>query len=307
MLHHLKPAAWIVFILVCFTGLAGIAWQTNPATTNNTYNRKDTIPTEEKAKDNQTVINGDLDKALDEVNRAKENLDKQLQNKDWEKIHRDLELSLEKLNTENIHEQVEKALKNIDLQKIKIETDAALKRIDWDSMQKDLQKAQAELKDKLDNGKMQKELQKALEETRRTLTDQMSSIDMKKIQLDPEKTLQELKMTEGKIQEDLKKAKKAIQKNLSRNFEKELEKAKEGINKATEELQGYKEMLNEMDKDGLLHAAGPYDVKYKNGTLFIDGKQQPATITNKYKHYFTQQNVRIKKGKDGDDDKTIYL
>ena len=285
MLHNLKPAAWMAIILICFTGFTSIAWQNNPVKAINNTNRKDTTPKEEK--EHQTIINGDLDKALDEINKAKETLDKQLQNKDWEKMHQDLELSLEKLNTENIHEQVEKVLKNIDLQKIKIETDNELKKVDWE--------------------KMQKELQKALEETKRTITDQLRSVDMQQIQRTLEKTQQELQLNEGKMQEDMERAKAEIKKNLGKNFEKELEKAKEGINHATEELQGYKEMLNEMDKDGLLHAGGPYDVKYKNGNLFIDGKQQPENIANKYKHYFKQGNTRIKKGKDGDDDKTIYL
>ena len=109
----------MTFILVTCIGFGGIAWQNNhPA--NGRQLLQDTLP-KEKNKTNKTIINGDLDKAIDEVNRAKENLQQQLQNKDWEKIHAQLEQSLEKLNAEKIQEQLNMAMKEIDLQKIQLQ------------------------------------------------------------------------------------------------------------------------------------------------------------------------------------------
>jgi hypothetical protein len=306
MLHKIKPAAWMAIILICFTGIAGIAWQANPVNARRNNNVQDTTPKKEKAKEDKTVINGDLDKIIDEVNRSKENLDKQLQNKDWEKWQKDLLKAQAELNTENIHAEIENALKNIDLQKIQLETQDALKKINWDKMQKEMQQAQEEIKNNIDSKKLETEIQRSLEATKKAMSE-LKAVDMEKIQLQLEKTKEELKLNEGKMQENMERAKKEINENIHKDFRKELEKAEAGIERATEELRNYKTMLDEMAKDGLLQSKEEYNIEYKNGNLFINGKQQPDNITNKYKHYFKKGNVTIKRGKDTEDDKTIYL
>ena len=167
-------------VLVSCTGLAGIAWQNNPSIKHPLHLR-DTLPKEkkERATKDKTVINGDLDKAIEEVKKAKDNLEQQLQNKDWEKMQRDLKQSLEKINAEKIEAEVENAIKNIDAQKIQAKIQAELRQVDWEKMQKDLQKAQAELKNNLESGKMQAEMQRAMEETKKAMAE-MKSVDMEK-------------------------------------------------------------------------------------------------------------------------------
>jgi virulence-associated protein VapD len=277
MLHTVKPAAWMTMVMICLTGMGSIAWQKKPVTVNHNHPMQDTIPNKEK--EDETIINGNLDKAMEQVKRAKENLERQLQNKNWEKLHQDLEQSLENLQPENIQLQVAKAMKAINFQKIQLQAQAELNQIDWGKMQKDLQKATGKLK----------------------------AVDMENMQLQLEKATTALKMNEGYMREGLERAKQEIKQNFNKNFNNQLEKAGEEIDRATEELQNYKDMLDELDKDGLLHASEPYTIKYKNGDLFINGKQQPAAITNKYKHYFKKGNVKIKSGKEEEDDKTIYL
>jgi len=153
---------------------------------------------------------------------------------------------------------------------------------------------------------MQKEMHKALEETRKAMAG-LKAFDMEKLQRQLEQAKEDLKMNEGRMKEDLEKARNNINQNLKRDFRKELEKAKENVNRVAEELQDYKVMLTEMNKDGLLNANEPYDIEYKKGELIINGKTQPATITSKYKHYFKKERVTIKKGKPGEDDRTIDL
>jgi DNA repair exonuclease SbcCD ATPase subunit len=300
MLRTLKPATWMAIVLIGFTGLAGIAWQNNPVTSRN-QQQQDTLP----KKDEKTVINGDLDKAIDEVNRAKENLEKQLQNKDWEKMHRDLQESFEKINAEKMQEQIAKAMKQIDMQKIQLQAQAALKQIDWQKMQAEIEKAQAEMK-KTDLVKMQKEMQHAMEETKKAMAE-MKAVDMEKIQRELEQAKENLQLNESMIKEEIERARNDIKQNLGKDFRKELEKAREDVNRAAEELQNYKDMLTEMDAAGLLNAHEPYSIEYKKGELIINGKKQPDTITNKYKHYFKKENVQIKKGKEDKDNRTIDL
>ncbi|MEP6726029.1 MAG: hypothetical protein ABJC98_09450 [Bacteroidota bacterium] len=305
MVRTLQPAAFMAIVLISCTGLAGIAWQNKPSVSPAQHQQNDTLPEKQRIKEDKTVINGDLDKAIDDVHRAQENLEKQLQNKDWGKMHRDLKESLEKINAENIHEQIEKAMKNIDMQKIQLQVQASLKQIDWKKMQADIQKAQAEINN-ADGIKLQKEMQNTLDETRKAMAG-LKAFDMEELQHQLEQTKENLKMNEGRMKEDLEKARKNINQNLNKDFRKELEKAKENVKRVAEELQDYKMMLTEMDKDGLLNANETYDIEYKKGELIINGKTQPATITSKYKHYFKKERVTIKNGNRDEDDRTIDL
>ena len=306
MLRKVKPAAWMAAFLICFTGLAGIAWQNNPVNTTRKI-LQDTFPETNKTKEDKTVINGDLDKALEEINKAQERIEKQLENKDWEKVQRNLEQSLSKIDMDKMQEQLAKAMKQIDLQKIQLQAQQSLKQIDFKKMEADIQKAQEEIS-KEGSLKMQKHMEEAMEATRKAM-ENIKSVDMEKIQRNLERSKEELKLNEGKMREEMERARKDIQLNLHKDFRKEFEKAKEGINRAAAELQNYKEMLTEMDKDGLIKMKEAYNVKYKNGVLTINGKIQPDNITNKYKHYFKKENVTLKKVEDGvdEDERTIDL
>jgi hypothetical protein len=306
MLHKVKPAAWMAIILICFTGLAGIAWQKNPLKFTQNNLQEDTIPKKEKANKDGVIINGDLNKALEEVQRAQENLEKQLQNKDWEKMQKDLLKAQAELNTQNIQEQVAKAMKEIDLQKIQLQTQKALKQIDWEKMQKDLQQSQAEIKANIDSKKMDAEISRAMEEAKHAMAE-MKAVDMEKLQQDLEKTKEEMKISEREMQKDLEDAKKEMNENFPKTLKKELEKARVEIDHAKEELLNYKNMLDEMDKDGLLKSKEEYKIEYKNGDLFINGTKQPEIITSKYRHYFKKGNVKLTRSKDDDDNKTIHL
>ncbi|MBS1566831.1 MAG: hypothetical protein JST39_20770, partial [Bacteroidetes bacterium] len=57
-----------------------------------------------------------------------------------------------------------------------------------------------------------------------------------------------------------------------------------------------------------------YKVEYHDGELYINGKQQPADIRDKYKSYFKKDDVRIQKDKedndrdsDEDEDGAVYI
>jgi len=299
----LSPAALTV-ALICLVGFAGLAWQQNPAIVHNPA-QHDTIPGKHHAKEDKTVITGDIDKALNEVKKAQKNLEKQFENKNWDQMHRQLEQSLANIDAERIEEQVAKAMKEIDMEKIRLQAQEAIKQIDWQKMQAEMEKMRSQIAN-IDGEKMQKEMQKITEATKKAIAE-IKAPDMEKIERELEASKEALKMNEGKMKENLERARNSIKENLKKDFRKELDKAQQGVERAAEELQNYKNMLMEMDKDGLLKADGPYDIHYKNGELTIDGKLQPATVTDKYKHYFRKENVRIRRSKNDEDDRTIDL
>src|SRR6185436_17481512 len=79
------------------------------------------------------------------------------------------------------------------------------------------------------------------------------------------------------------------------NFKIEMDKAREEVNKAKEEMKGYQEMIYEMEKEGLLNTKEDYSIEYKAGDLFINDKKQPQSVTDKYTPYFKKKNIAIKK------------
>jgi len=304
MARSLLSCTFLTVALICLIGFAGLAWQQHPGTAGN-QTHHDTIPEKHNAKADKTIITGDIDKALNEVRKAQQHLQKQLESKDWEKMHHQLEQSMANIDAEKIEEQVAKAMKEIDMEKIRMQAQDAIKKIDWQKMQVQMEKMRSQIND-IDGIEMQKKMQKVMEATERAMAE-IKAPDMEKLQHQLNATREELKMNEGKMKENLERAQKSIKENLKKDFSKELEKAQQGVERAAEELQNYKNMLIEMDKDGLLKADGPYDIHYKNGELLINGKVQPAAVTDKYKHYFRKENVRLKRGKDADDDRTIDL
>jgi len=322
MSHKSKPVAWLVIACFVASGIAGLAWQTKTNSSAGKHFQQDTTPKKEKVQEDEIIINGDLDRAMEEVKKAQESLERQLQKGSMEKMQKDLLRAQAQLNAKEIHREVEKAMKeielqklnledqmkNIDMQKIQAETQEALQKINWEKMKKDMQQAQAELKNNIDYKKIESGVRRSMEETKKAMA-RLKEVDMQKIQRELERASEDLRANEGQVREGLERAKKEIDENLHKDLRKELEKAKEGVQKATEELRSYKEMINEMQKDGLLKNDGNYNIKYKKGELYIDGVKQPGNITDKYRHYFKQENVQLRKSKDSkeEDSKTIDL
>ncbi len=63
-----------------------------------------------------------------------------------------------------------------------------------------------------------------------------------------------------------------------------------------------KVMFEEMKKDGLIDNTNNLDINWKNGKLFINGKQQPDNVSEKYKKYMDEDG-----GVNLDDEKEIDL
>jgi hypothetical protein len=93
-------------------------------------------------------------------------------------------------------------------------------------------------------------------------------------------------------------------KGLGPKIEKEMEKAKASIEKAKAEMKEYKGFVDGLEKDGLINKKEGYTIQHKNGELIINGKKQPADVSNKYESFLKKhEKFTIKKS---DDDFNIY-
>jgi len=259
----MKQSAWYLKAggaLAALALTAGlVAWQ-NPSGVASQVTHKDTIPSKKPR---------DFDEVLKDLDKSKVELEKTLQSKEWQ-------------------EELKASLKEIDAAKIKMDVDLALKEVDLKNLQAELEKS---MKD-LDVQKLKTEIQKSLE-----------SVDAEKIRAEVQASIAKIDMESvkkelEKIKEiDLKNLKVEMEK-LGPQIEKSLEGARESIEKARTEINGYKDFVDELEKDGLIDKK-EYSVEYKNGALTINDKKIDASVSKKYSFLRDKSNFSIHKN--GDD------
>lgn len=206
---------------------------------------QDTTPSK---KEKKTV---DLDQALDELDNAKADVEKSMQNIDWDKMNADMKEAMKNLdvNMKDMQENLKKSLSEIDVEKMKHDVNEAVAKIDWDEIKRNMDKA-------------------------------------KDIDLD-------------KVRAEVETAKAAIEKEKPA-IEKSMRDAHESIEKAKVEMRAYQAFIEGLEKDGRINSKEGYTIENKNGQLIINGKQQPASVYNKYRTFLEKnKKLTIKKDKDG--------
>ena len=179
--------------------------------------------------------------------------------KSLDKNMANLDVHMKDLNL-NFDMQME-ALSKINFDEIQKQTEASLKAIDWNKMQQDInisvQNAQQAIA-KIDFSKMQNEM--------KDLQEKFQSDEFKS-QLNSEK--------------------------LHKQIDDAMSSAKEGIEKAKEKLQLMKDFTNELAADGLIDKKKGYTIEWKNGNLYIDDKEQPKNISDKYRKYESTGKIKM--------------
>ena len=167
----------------------------------------------------------------------------------------------------NIDKQIQESLSKINFEEIEKQTEASLKQIDWT--------------------KMQQQINNSVQEAQK----QIAQIDFTKMQNQMKDLQEKFNSEEFKSQFDSEKLHKQIDDAMS--------KAKEGMEKAKEELQRMKDFTNELAADGLIDKKKGYTIQWKNGSLYINGDEQPKNISDKYRKYEDKNGGEIKMQPDG--------
>jgi len=182
-------------------------------------------------------------------------------------------LELNKTDWEKIDREIKESLKDINADKIKADVQKAMKELDFDKMKIDIEKAMKEV----DAAKIKMEIDASL-----------AKVDMEKMKLELEKV------------KDIDLSKMEIElKNMKPEIEKSLAEAKISIEKAKDQLKGYKTFVDGLEKDGLINKKEPYKIEHKDGVLKINDKTQPAGVYNKYRT-FLEKNKNFTLEKDAD-------
>ena len=278
----MKRIFWLkqltIALIVSGLVITATAWQGHPGKT--TYTTTDTIPDKNKIKN--------IDEALEQLEKSKKELERTLQQKDWEKEMKEA-LDKSHFDAEKMKLQIDEAVKQIDAKKMQDQITQAMKAVDLEKMKVELQQNL----EKVDVTQMKEQMEKA-----------MKQIDAAKIQADINSSIAKIDLE--KIRLELDKVKeidfKGIEENLKKvkpELEKSMQNAKESIEKAKKDLLEYKSFIDGLDKDGLIDKDKNYTIQYKNGELTVNGKKQPADVVKKYSSFLNGKNdFTIQKNED---------
>lgn len=300
---------WGLPALAVTTAIALVAWKESPRQTPTLKQLiQDTVPdARKKANTNKDVK--DLDKEIRELEEAKikikdvdwdqirKSMDEVKKNINTQQIQQQIEQAMKQVDYEKINQQIEQSLKNIDFEKIHQQIEESLKKVDFEKIQQEINESMKESFAQVDKEAIKKELDKAKLELDRELKNEDWKKELEEIKkVNPKEIRQELANAKAEIDREMKKLDKE-----KFDIKVDLDEAWKEIDKAKEELKGYQEMIYSMEKEGLLSTEGDYTIKYKEGNLTVNGKQQPQTVVDRYKKYFSHEKVTIRK-EDGDMD-----
>jgi hypothetical protein len=101
----------------------------------------------------------------------------------------------------------------------------------------------------------------------------------------------------NEIQQQVKDAGKEVEKAKAElknmDMKKVMAEAKQGVDKAKNELRQLRTMFTEMEKDGLIDTKKGFKIEYKDNELFINGEKQSDAVKDKYRQYFKDGNFKI--------------
>ena len=225
-----------------------------------------------KTKSNSiTIKGGDLDKTMADLDKGLNQLDNlnldvvmktaadAIKAVDFTAIEKSVTDAMKSVNVENIQQQVKMAMQQVNMDSIQQQVRLAMQNIDTDKMKAEIDKAMAELK----NSNWQAELDKGMKEMKVALA------EVKNI-------------NSAEIKKELENARKEME-NAKINMKDEMAKARVEVEKARVEMTQLKGLLQDMQKDGLIKKGEDVKLEWKSGRLYINGKEQSAEISEKYK------------------------
>ena len=189
MKRYISPFAIVAF--VALVGFSGLAWQQHARSEKRNM---DTVPVR------NDIRTSDLDKALEELDKAKVQLHEELSKQDWSKIHEEIDKAMKEVDAAKIQADVQKALAEVDMEKIradvmaaldgidkekiKAQMDAAIASVDMEAVKKELEKVK-----EVDLEKVKKELEKIKPEIEKSMQDAKLQIEKAKEEIRAYKTL----------------------------------------------------------------------------------------------------------------------
>lgn len=243
-----------------------------------------------KAKSKTIIINGgDLDKTMADLDKSMN----QLQNLNLDEIMKTAADVLKAVDMAAIEKSVTDAIKSVNAEQIQQQVKLAMQQVNADSIQRQIQQAMQSI----NTEKMKAEMDKAMAELKSSNWQEELQRGMKEIN----SAMAEIKNINGtEIKKELENARQEIEK-AKLTMKNDMAKARVDMAKARTEMTHLKALLQDLQKDGLIKKGEDVKLEWKSGRLYINGKEQSAEISEKYKA-LEKMDVDIKSNGDNDND-----
>jgi hypothetical protein len=277
--YCMKSKALFLASAIAVGSLALVSWVGNPDTALPDFTFNDTIPGQSTGRD--------FDRELKSIADARVHL-KKMTEQDMDKMIRDIEKSIQDIDLQKIQADAQKSMANFDHGKIEKDLQNALKDIDKELANQEIDKDLSEKR----KAEIRRDLQKAREEIKR----EMENIK-KELSIEKAKMKKDIALELENAQKEMEKAKKEIAEHKV-NIKKDIQNALTDLDKAEKEVKGYQEMVYDMESAGLLSTKTTYTIEHDKGKITINGKDLSAEDYNRFKKYFDEDRIVIRKEKD---------
>jgi hypothetical protein len=197
------------------------------------------------------------------------------------------------LNLPLIEEQAMKALDQVNMDRVLHQLSTSVEKMDMEKMlrnvENSLRQSEAEkfLKDVeisihySNNKDLDKSFKSCLKEAREEMEKaklELSSLDKEAIKNDMRKARAEIERSRAEWQKSLASVKNSDLKKI-------MSVANLDIEKLARELELTRELFSELQKDGLVDFQKGFQLEYKEKSMYIDGKKQSDTVSEKFSRY----------------------
>ena len=160
---------------------------------------------------------------------------------------------------------------------------SAIANIDFDAINENvnesMQDAQKEI-DGVDWNAIKAEIDQAMAEVDKELKDEHTK-----------------KIIKDNVHEKLEEAKRKLQQAKAQIARKEAEVQAKAARKHKDDNSNFENMLNQMQKEGLINRSDKYTVKKEDGELYINGQKQSKDVYSRYSSYLKGDEISIKGSK----------
>ena len=275
----MKSKALFLASALAIGSLTLVSFAGNPDTALPHFIFNDTIPGAGSVRD--------FDRELKSIADARIQM-KKMTEQDMDKMIKDIEKSIQDIDMQKIQADAQKSLANLDHGKIEKELQNALKEIDQEIAN---QEKDEDLSAKR-KAEIRRDLQKAREEIKREMENIKNELSSERSQIKKD-IAQELE----KAQKDIERAKKEMAEHKV-NIKKDIQKAMLDLDDAEKEVKGYQEMVYAMESAGLLSTKTNYTIEHDKGKISVNGKELSSDDYNRFKKYFDEDKIVIKKEND---------
>ncbi len=275
----MKSKALFLASAMAIGSLVLVSWAGNPDTALPHFIFNDTIPGQTTGRD--------FDRELKSIAEARVHM-KKMTEQDMDKMIRDIEKSIQDIDMQKIQADAQKSLVNLDHGKIEKELQNALKEID--------QELASQEKDEDLSAKRKAEIRRDLQKAREEIKLEMENIK-KELSAERIEIKKDIDQELANAKKEIEKARKEIAEQKI-NIKKDIQNALTDLDKAEKEVKGYQEMVYEMEAAGLLSTKTNYTIEHDKGKISVNGKELSSDDYNRFKKYFDEDKIVIKKEKD---------